>query len=627
MKTLKTILALSGLAASIALVTSFSQTPVDTGAYSTLGHSLGTSQRDFRVFNNFTDASANNNNTPDGLFPGTGGAVMAIWKGMVEWASGPWAGTGGGDPTQGVLGSGGANYDPKFEGEATSTGSIGQNIHSELSGSSGGTLAFMQGGGSGWWIRYYSTWSWKDGPGSVGSGVDIQGVACHEGGHAIGLGHSGTGGATMFPSISGTGQGQRSIATDDQNGVKAVYGTKSGSKPEITGLSGTFEQGQTLTITGSNFATSASNDVWFTKLNSNGIPVKMTNIAATGGGTTINVTIPGGIQDGDVMVQNKQLSSHGSLSNSFPFDLNNGGSQLPFLTGVSPSAGPANGWTEVVISGSNFNGASAVRFAGDDALSFTVDSNSQITAVTPGGATFQSVDVSVVTGSGTGVLPGGYIYTLGSAPSIGSVSPNTGPAAGGTSVTVTGGNTAGVNSVTFDGVAGTNLVVTSATSLTVDTPPGSGAVDVQAFNNFGSSTIAGGFTYTGGGPGGAFVDIGPGVAGQFGEPSYTGTGDLTPGSVTGYSTTISGAIPFNTGFLFLGLVENPVSFKGGLLYPFPIDATIQLPMDATGSLTLPHAIPAGQGFGGLDIIGQWWFADAAAIKNASASNGLRLEIP
>lgn len=87
------------------------------------------------------------------------------------------------------------------------------------------------------------------------------------------------------------------------------------------------------------------------------------------------------------------------------------------------------------------------------------------------------------------------------------------------------------------------------------------------------------------------------------------------------------AIPFNTGYLFLSLTQGAAAFKGGTLYPFPIDAQLSVPMSAGGSLTLPHVIPAGQGFEGLSITVQWWFADAAAVAGASASNGLRLDIP
>jgi hypothetical protein len=55
----------------------------------------------------------------------------------------------------------------------------------------------------------------------------------------------------------------------------------------------------------------------------------------------------------------------------------------PFITSISPDNGPAAGGTSVVISGRNFTGATAVRFGTADATSFTVDSDTQISAVSP----------------------------------------------------------------------------------------------------------------------------------------------------------------------------------------------------------------------------------------------------
>src|SRR5688572_29434032 len=194
--------------------------------FSTIGGSLNHGQRDVRIFNNFTDASANNNVTPDANWPGYDGAELAIWKAAGEWASELHGGTGAGDPVQ-TVGSGGANFDISWQGNATGVGTTNENIHSEIGGSSGGVLAFCETPISdGWRIRYYQSWTWQDGPASNGS-MDLQGVACHEYGHALGLGHSNVGGATMFPSISGSGTAARSIELDDRNGVQFVYGVKS----------------------------------------------------------------------------------------------------------------------------------------------------------------------------------------------------------------------------------------------------------------------------------------------------------------------------------------------------------------------------------------------------------------
>jgi hypothetical protein len=52
----------------------------------------------------------------------------------------------------------------------------------------------------------------------------IDGIMVHEVGHVIGLGHSSVNGATMYPSVAACNNGPASLATDDVNGRKALYG-------------------------------------------------------------------------------------------------------------------------------------------------------------------------------------------------------------------------------------------------------------------------------------------------------------------------------------------------------------------------------------------------------------------
>ena len=70
----------------------------------------------------------------------------------------------------------------------------------------------------------------------------------------------------------------------------------------------------------------------------------------------------------------------------------------PDVASVSPANGSLAGGTSVVINGSNFTGATAVKFGPSHALSFTVDSDTQITAVSPPG--LGTVDVTVTTPHG-----------------------------------------------------------------------------------------------------------------------------------------------------------------------------------------------------------------------------------
>lgn len=82
----------------------------------------------------------------------------------------------------------------------------------------------------------------------------------------------------------------------------------------------------------------------------------------------------------------------------------------PTISALAPALGTTAGGTTVTITGTDFTGATAVTFAGVAATSFTVDSATQITAVTPAGASAGDVDVAVTTGGGTTALASGFRY-------------------------------------------------------------------------------------------------------------------------------------------------------------------------------------------------------------------------
>ncbi|MEX2660378.1 MAG: IPT/TIG domain-containing protein, partial [Vicinamibacterales bacterium] len=83
------------------------------------------------------------------------------------------------------------------------------------------------------------------------------------------------------------------------------------------------------------------------------------------------------------------------------------------------------------------------------------------------------------------------------ASTVTAVSPTSGSFHGGTSITVTGTNFAGVPGVTVGGTAATSVSVVSTTSLTAVTPAGSlGPKTVSVTTNAGTGSLANGFTYT-----------------------------------------------------------------------------------------------------------------------------------
>jgi len=67
--------------------------------------------------------------------------------------------------------------------------------------------------------------SQSEDPGGSGCSGEfyIEGVMVHEIGHALGLAHTTVSGATMYPSVSACNNAPASIATDDVNGINALY--------------------------------------------------------------------------------------------------------------------------------------------------------------------------------------------------------------------------------------------------------------------------------------------------------------------------------------------------------------------------------------------------------------------
>jgi matrixin len=62
-------------------------------------------------------------------------------------------------------------------------------------------------------------------------GFYIEDIAAHEFGHALGMGHSTSTAATMFPSVSSCNQSNRVLDADDLSGVLALYGPRGGAVP------------------------------------------------------------------------------------------------------------------------------------------------------------------------------------------------------------------------------------------------------------------------------------------------------------------------------------------------------------------------------------------------------------
>ena len=260
-----------------------------------------------------------------------------------------------------------------------------------------------------------------------------------------------------------------------------TFSAVSGPTPTVASVSpntGSMAGGTAVTITGTNFVAGAT--VTFgSAAATNVVVVSGTQITATtpagsAGAATVTVTNPGG--------------ESGSLTNGYTYVV------VPTVSSVSPNNGLAAGGTAVTITGTNFATGATVTFGSAAATNVVVVNSTTITATTPAGSA-GAVTVTVTVNGQSGSLTNGFTYIV--PPTVSSVSPNNGLAAGGTAVTITGTNFATGATVTFGSAAATNVVVVNSTTITATTPAGSaGAVTVTVTNSNGQSgSLASAFTY------------------------------------------------------------------------------------------------------------------------------------
>ena len=113
----------------------------------------------------------------------------------------------------------------------------------------------------------------------------------------------------------------------------------------------------------------------------------------------------------------------------------------PTISSISPNSGPTSGGATVTITGTNLADASAVTFGGNAATHFTATATS-ISAEVPARA---AGAVAVVVTAPGGTATGAYTYV--GAPTISTISPNSGPATGLQTVVITGTNLATTTAV------------------------------------------------------------------------------------------------------------------------------------------------------------------------------------
>ena len=206
--------------------------------------------------------------------------------------------------------------------------------------------------------------------------------------------------------------------------------------------------------------------------------------------TQITATVPNGATTGTITV-----STPGGTATSADVFTVTVAPVAPVITSFAPTSGPVG--TSVVITGSGFTGATAVAFNGTAATAFTVDSDTQITATVPAGATTGTI--SVTAPGGTATSADVFTVTVPTpAPTITSFAPTSGPV--GTSVVITGTNLTGATQVSFNGTLATAFTVDSDTQITATVPTGATTGTISVSTPGGTATSVDVFTVTAAGP-------------------------------------------------------------------------------------------------------------------------------
>jgi PKD domain/IPT/TIG domain/Divergent InlB B-repeat domain len=265
---------------------------------------------------------------------------------------------------------------------------------------------------------------------------------------------------------SGTGPCQ--VPMDQARSVSATF-TDVGGTPTITSFSPTSGwSGTRVWIHGFDF-------LGATSVTFNGAQAQF----SVESDQFIDAYVPSGATTGPISV--RTANGTGWSSSSFTLV------PPPRIDSFTPTGGPFG--TVVDIRGSNFTGAIWVEFNQHGASSFTVDSDSEIHATVPDGAT--TGPISVTTVSGTGRSSSSFAVPT---PTISSFTPTSGPV--GTSVDIRGTNFGWATIVTFHGTKA-DFTVDSDSEIHATVPAGATTGWISVAGTSGSAITSSSFTVTG----------------------------------------------------------------------------------------------------------------------------------
>jgi hypothetical protein len=282
--------------------------------------------------------------------------------------------------------------------------------------------------------------------------------------------------------------------------------------PTITALSATIgTRGSAVTITGTGFT-------WATQVQFNGVAAALTIV----NNTTITTTVPLTATTGFVTVTNPAGTA--TSGSTYTVVL------APTITSFTPTSGPAA--TSVLITGTNFQFVTNVRFNGLDAV-YSVLTPTTISAFVPNGATTGLI--SVTNGSGTG--SSATNFTVVQLPTITGFSPSSGGT--GTLVSITGTNFTGATAVRFNTTNSISFTVVNAGLITATVPVGATTGIIRVTTPAGADSTSTNFTVIGD----LIVSTVQTVSGTYNNVTVTSTGNATLGGVL----TSLGTVTIQTG--------------------------------------------------------------------------------
>ncbi len=248
----------------------------------------------------------------------------------------------------------------------------------------------------------------------------------------------------------------------------------------ITPTNGTTLGGTMVEIAGSNFA--------------EGIAVTIGGASCTGvsvlSSSLLRCTTPAGTAGAQNVILTNPDTTTATGSGAFTYAAG------VTVTNVSPAIGPSSGGTPITITGTNFTnsgGNPTVDIGGVTCGSLAYVSATEVRCTTAASTTgLKSVRVSNNSSNGSrGSKSDGFTYVP--TATLTSITPNGGPLAGGTAVTIRGLNFAADSVPKFPTNPCTSIVVVNHTKITCITPSGSGAVSAKVTSGGVDSNTA---TYT-----------------------------------------------------------------------------------------------------------------------------------